>query len=76
MALMHLFKKFKIVNKDLTDTALADSFGTLTGYVGTQLRKDFSEFNKDEILFKDDEINSLKEILVQMSKELDKLPLK
>jgi len=76
MALMHLFKKFKLVNKDLTDTALSDCFGTLTGYVGTQLRKDFSEFNKDEVLFKSDEISALKHILIQMHKDLDSLPLK
>lgn len=76
LALMHLFREFKLVNKDLTDTALAECFGTLTGYVGSQLRKDFSEFNKREVFFKQEEVDTLKDILIKMSEEVSKLPLK
>jgi hypothetical protein len=76
LALMHLFREFKLVNKDLTYTALADCFGTLSGYAGSQLRKDLSEFNKHEILFKQDEIDTLKSILIKMNEELSNLPLK
>jgi len=76
LALMHLFREFKLVNKDLTDTALAECFGTLTGYAGGQLRKDFSEFNKQEVLFKQEEIDTLKDVLIKMNEELSNLPLK
>lgn len=76
LALMKVFKEFKVTNKDLTDRALAESFATLTGYTGDQLRKDFSDMNKGEILFKQDEIDSLKYILINMSKAIETLPLK
>lgn len=76
LALMQLFRDYKLVNKELTDTALAESFGTLTGYIGSQLRKDFSEFNKGEVLFKAEEIDTLRDILIKMSEDLAKFPLK
>lgn len=76
LALMKLFRDHKLVNKELTDTALAECFGTLTGYVGNQLRKDFSEYNKGEIYFKEEEVDTLNDILLNMSKDLSNLPLK
>lgn len=76
LALMQLFREYKLVNKELTDTALAESFGTLTGYIGSQLRKDFSEFNKGEVLLRAEEIGTLKDILLKMSEDLSKFTLK
>lgn len=76
LALIKILQRNGAFNKDLTDTALTDSFGKLTGYSSEQLRKNLTEYNKNEILFKQEEIQQLKDIAVQISKELDKLPLK
>ena len=39
LAIMRLLRYFKVVDKDLTDKALAECFGTLAGYSGDQFRK-------------------------------------
>lgn len=76
LALMQLFREYQLVNKDLTDKALAECFGFMTGYTGSQLRKDYSEIKKNEILFKEEEIDTLRDILTKMNKDLTKLPIK
>ncbi|WP_040300695.1 hypothetical protein [Arcticibacter svalbardensis] len=76
LILMKYFRENNLTNKEITDTALAECFGTLTGYSGDQLRKDFVSFNKEEILFKSDELDTLKAIFIKMSKDLSKLQLK
>ncbi|TKC57624.1 hypothetical protein FBD94_20320 [Pedobacter hiemivivus] len=76
LILMKCFRENNLVNKEITDKALSECFGTLTGYSGEQLRKDYTKLNKDEIQFKPEELDTLKDILIKMSQDLSKLPLK
>lgn len=70
LILMKYLQENKLFNKDITDKAMSESFGILTGYSGEQLRKDFSSLKKDEIPFKSEELDILKNILVKISKEI------
>jgi hypothetical protein len=76
LLIMHLFRKYKLVITEIDDKSLSRYFGEMTGFSPEQLRKDYSVFKKEELDFKNDDLNTLKDILVKMTEEIVNIKVK
>jgi hypothetical protein len=73
---MQLIKSHKLIISDIDDTVLSAYFEIMTGFSGEKLRQDSSKLKKEDIEYTKEDINQLKDILINMSKDLDKVKVK
>jgi hypothetical protein len=74
--LMDLLKRNRIIIKDIEQTRLAVCFGGLTGFKADNLRKDYNEYKQEEKVHSINDINTLKQILINMNEQLSMLEVK
>ncbi|RZK18617.1 MAG: hypothetical protein EOO43_12380 [Flavobacterium sp.] len=70
LLLMHFLRKNQLLINDLDDSTLSECFGILTGFSSDKLRQSYIDFKKRDIVYKNEELNELSDLLIKMSKDI------